>query len=125
MATGRACAIALAREGARALLADINPERADHTRAVIEDKGGLAAVFAGDMTSAADCNAVVRAAVDAFEVVAQMVRLVRAWPPVVACASSLPSAAAFPACPITPARPAPAGTSPRSRRPNVPSGRPG
>jgi NAD(P)-dependent dehydrogenase (short-subunit alcohol dehydrogenase family) len=66
MATGRACAIVLAREGARVLLADINPGRAEETRAIIGGEGGTAAVFAGDMTRAADCDAMVRAAVDAF-----------------------------------------------------------
>jgi NAD(P)-dependent dehydrogenase (short-subunit alcohol dehydrogenase family) len=66
MATGRACAIVLAREGARVLLADVIGERAEETRALIEKDGGTAAVFIGDMTKAADCDAMVRAAVDAF-----------------------------------------------------------
>src|SRR5260370_29239411 len=66
MATGRACAITLAREGARVLLADINRDRAEETRTIIGGEGGTAAVFAGDMTRAADCEAMVRAAVDAF-----------------------------------------------------------
>ncbi|ONH25103.1 SDR family NAD(P)-dependent oxidoreductase [Pseudofrankia asymbiotica] len=66
MATGRACAIVLAREGAQVLLADIRRERAEETREIIEGEGGTAAVFAGDMTSAADCDAMVGAALDAF-----------------------------------------------------------
>jgi NAD(P)-dependent dehydrogenase (short-subunit alcohol dehydrogenase family) len=66
MATGRACAIVLAREGASVLLADVIGERAEETRALIEKDGGTAAVFVGDMTRAADCDAMVRAAVDAF-----------------------------------------------------------
>ncbi|WP_007515768.1 SDR family NAD(P)-dependent oxidoreductase [Pseudofrankia saprophytica] len=66
MATGRACAIVLAREGARVLLADIRGERAQETREIIENEGGTAAVFAGDMTRAADCDAMVGAALDAF-----------------------------------------------------------
>jgi NAD(P)-dependent dehydrogenase (short-subunit alcohol dehydrogenase family) len=65
MATGRACAIVLAREGASVLLADVIGERAEETRALIEKDGGAAAVFVGDMTRAADCDAMVRAAVDA------------------------------------------------------------
>jgi NAD(P)-dependent dehydrogenase (short-subunit alcohol dehydrogenase family) len=65
MATGRACAIVLAREGAR-LLADIDPERAEQPRALISGEGSQAAVFAGDMTRAADCDAMVQAAVGAF-----------------------------------------------------------
>ncbi|MBL7488319.1 SDR family oxidoreductase [Frankia sp. AgB1.9] len=66
MATGRACAIVLAREGARVLLADVDGARAEETREIIEGEGGQAVVFAGDMTKAADCAAMVAAAVDAF-----------------------------------------------------------
>jgi NAD(P)-dependent dehydrogenase (short-subunit alcohol dehydrogenase family) len=66
MATGRACAIVLAREGARVLVADINPGQAQETRKIIESEGGTAAVFTGDMTRAADCDAMVQAAVTAF-----------------------------------------------------------
>jgi NAD(P)-dependent dehydrogenase (short-subunit alcohol dehydrogenase family) len=66
MATGRACAIVLAREGARVLLADLNRERVEETRCIIAGEGGTAAVFVGDMTSGADCDAMVGAAVDAF-----------------------------------------------------------
>jgi NAD(P)-dependent dehydrogenase (short-subunit alcohol dehydrogenase family) len=65
-ATGRATAIVLAREGASVLLADIRRDRADETQGMIETEGGTAAVFAGDMTRAADCEAMVRAAVDTF-----------------------------------------------------------
>jgi NAD(P)-dependent dehydrogenase (short-subunit alcohol dehydrogenase family) len=66
VATGRATAIALAREGARVLLADHLPDRAEETLGLIEKEGGTASVFAGDMTKAADCEAMVRAAVDTF-----------------------------------------------------------
>jgi NAD(P)-dependent dehydrogenase (short-subunit alcohol dehydrogenase family) len=64
--TGKATAIVLAREGARVLLVDLHPERAEETRSVIEEEGGTAEVFAADATKAADCEAMVRAAVDAF-----------------------------------------------------------
>jgi len=64
--TGKAIAIVLAREGAALLLADVHPERAEDTRCIIEEEGGLAAVFAGDMTKAPDCEAMVGAAVHAF-----------------------------------------------------------
>lgn len=64
--TGKATAIVLAREGARVLLVDLHPERAEETRKVIEEEGGTAAVFAADATKAADCEAMVRAAVDTF-----------------------------------------------------------
>jgi NAD(P)-dependent dehydrogenase (short-subunit alcohol dehydrogenase family) len=64
--TGRATAIALAREGANVLLTDIHAERADATRRMVEDEGGVAVVFAGDMTQARDCENMVEAALHAF-----------------------------------------------------------
>jgi len=64
--TGKATAIVLAREGARVLLVDLHPERAEETHTAIEEEGGAAEVFAADATKAADCEAMVRAAVDAF-----------------------------------------------------------
>jgi NAD(P)-dependent dehydrogenase (short-subunit alcohol dehydrogenase family) len=64
--TGKATAVQLAREGASVLLADLHPERAEETLAMIEAEGGTARVFAADVTSAADCEAMVQAAVDAF-----------------------------------------------------------
>ncbi|CUU60018.1 NAD(P)-dependent dehydrogenase, short-chain alcohol dehydrogenase family [Parafrankia irregularis] len=66
MATGRGCAILLAREGARVVLADIDPDRATETKKIIEGEGGEAVTFAGDMTKAADCEAMVATAVDTF-----------------------------------------------------------
>ena len=56
----------LAREGASVLLVDLHPERAEETRRMIEDEGGKAEVFAADATRAADCEAMVAAAVEAF-----------------------------------------------------------
>ncbi len=64
--TGKATAVVLAREGASVLLVDLYPERAEQTRQMIEEEGGKAAVFGGDLTRAASCEAMVRAAVDAF-----------------------------------------------------------
>jgi NAD(P)-dependent dehydrogenase (short-subunit alcohol dehydrogenase family) len=64
--TGKATAVALAREGASILLVDLHPERAEETRRMIEEDGGKAQVFAADVTRAAGCEAMVRAAVDAF-----------------------------------------------------------
>ena len=64
--TGKGTAVVLAREGASVLLVDLHPERADETRRMIEDDGGTAEVFAADATRAADCEAMVHAAVDAF-----------------------------------------------------------
>jgi NAD(P)-dependent dehydrogenase (short-subunit alcohol dehydrogenase family) len=66
MATGRGTAIVLAREGARVLVADIRRDRAEETKVLIEEEGGSAAVFVGDLTNATDCESMVRSAVDAF-----------------------------------------------------------
>ena len=63
---GKAISVVLAREGARVLLVDSHAERAEDTLRMIEDEGGTASVFEGDMTKAADCEAMVAAAVDAF-----------------------------------------------------------
>ena len=64
--TGKASAIVLGREGASVLCVDLVPDRAEETKASIEAEGGTAQVFAADCTKAADCEAMVRAAVDAF-----------------------------------------------------------
>ena len=64
--TGKATAVVLAREGASVLLVDLHPERAEQTRQMIEEEGGKARVFGADVTRAAECEAMVRAAVDAF-----------------------------------------------------------
>jgi NAD(P)-dependent dehydrogenase (short-subunit alcohol dehydrogenase family) len=64
--TGKATAVVLAREGARVVLVDLHPERAAETLQMIEDEGGTAMVVAADCTKAADCAAMVRAAVDAY-----------------------------------------------------------
>jgi NAD(P)-dependent dehydrogenase (short-subunit alcohol dehydrogenase family) len=64
--TGKAIAVAMAQRGASVLLADIVPERAEETLEMIQADGGQAVVFAGDLTQAADCEAMVGAARDAF-----------------------------------------------------------
>ena len=64
--TGKATAVVLAREGARVLLVDLHEERAEDTRRRISDEGGEAATFAADVTRAADCEAMVQAALDGF-----------------------------------------------------------
>ena len=64
--TGKASAAVLAREGAAVLCVDVFEDRAAETKALIEDEGGKAEVFAGDCTKDADCAAMVAAAVDAF-----------------------------------------------------------
>jgi NAD(P)-dependent dehydrogenase (short-subunit alcohol dehydrogenase family) len=66
MATGRATAIALARQGHAVVVADLAADRAEETAAMIAEEGGTAAVFVGDMTVADDCEAMVALAVDRF-----------------------------------------------------------
>jgi NAD(P)-dependent dehydrogenase (short-subunit alcohol dehydrogenase family) len=60
---GRGAAILFAREGAKVLLVDKNTTAAEETSAAIKGEGGEAEVFAGDVTSAADCRAMVERAV--------------------------------------------------------------
>jgi NAD(P)-dependent dehydrogenase (short-subunit alcohol dehydrogenase family) len=64
--TGKATAVVLAREGARVLLVDLHPERAEETLRLIESQGGEARVFGADVTKAAECEAMVADAVEAF-----------------------------------------------------------
>jgi NAD(P)-dependent dehydrogenase (short-subunit alcohol dehydrogenase family) len=64
--TGKASAVVLAREGASVLLVDLFADRAELTRQMIEDEGGKAQVWTGDVSNAESCEAMVRAAVDAF-----------------------------------------------------------
>lgn len=64
--TGKATAIVLAREGASVLLVDLHPERAEETRKLIEEEGGRAEVFSGDVSLAVDCEEMAAAAVEAF-----------------------------------------------------------
>src|SRR5262245_50737380 len=64
--TGKATAVVLAREGAKVVLVDLHAERAEDTRRMIEDEGGEALVFTADATRAADCEAMVQAALDSY-----------------------------------------------------------
>jgi NAD(P)-dependent dehydrogenase (short-subunit alcohol dehydrogenase family) len=64
--TGKASAVVLAREGASVLLVDLVPDHAEETKAMIEDEGGTAEVFAADCTEDDDCRRMVEAAVAAF-----------------------------------------------------------
>lgn len=60
---GKAAAILFAREGARVLCVDQAGERAEETAALIRAEGGEAAPFVAEVTRAADCRAMVEAAV--------------------------------------------------------------
>jgi NAD(P)-dependent dehydrogenase (short-subunit alcohol dehydrogenase family) len=53
--TGRAIAVLFAREGARVALLDRDAARADETRVMIEERGGEARGFLGDLTRSEDC----------------------------------------------------------------------
>ena len=63
---GHAISVAFGREGATVLLVDNVPENAEATRRVIEDNGGKAGVFAGDVSRPAACEAMVAAATETF-----------------------------------------------------------
>jgi NAD(P)-dependent dehydrogenase (short-subunit alcohol dehydrogenase family) len=58
---GKAIALLFAREGARVMLINRSRERAETLQREIDDGGGNAAVFAGDMTRAEDAEAAVAA----------------------------------------------------------------
>ncbi|HVU72758.1 MAG TPA: SDR family oxidoreductase [Mycobacteriales bacterium] len=64
--TGKASAVVLAREGAKVLLVDLHPDRAELTKQMIDEEGGTAEIFAADCTKSDQCAAMVQAAVDAW-----------------------------------------------------------
>jgi NAD(P)-dependent dehydrogenase (short-subunit alcohol dehydrogenase family) len=66
LGNGKATAILFAREGARVLCVDAAVERAEETVKTIAAEGGDAVAFAADVTRAAECGAMVAAAVDRF-----------------------------------------------------------
>ena len=63
LGNGKATAILFAREGARVLCVDLAKDRADETVGLIRAEGGEAEAFAADVTVAAQCRAMVEAAV--------------------------------------------------------------
>ena len=60
--TGKASSILFAREGASVLLVDLVASRAEETLRQIEEEGGVASAFEGDVTRPGDCEAMVEAA---------------------------------------------------------------
>ena len=63
---GKAASILFAREGAKVILVDFVEDRAEETRAIIEEEGGEASVVQGDMTKLDDCRRMVEAAMDRY-----------------------------------------------------------
>ncbi|MCH2504354.1 MAG: SDR family oxidoreductase [Chloroflexota bacterium] len=63
---GKATSLLFAREGARVLLVDATLERAEETQRMIQEEGGKASVFQGDMTSRDDCQAMADAAMERY-----------------------------------------------------------
>jgi NAD(P)-dependent dehydrogenase (short-subunit alcohol dehydrogenase family) len=63
---GEAIAVLFAAQGALVAVADISPERADATLALVDSVGGEGVVTVGDLTIAADNARCVQKAVDAF-----------------------------------------------------------
>src|SRR5437588_8606746 len=63
---GQATAILFAREGAKVLCADAVLERAQGTVDMIAKEGGTASALRADVSKAADCKAMVQAAVERY-----------------------------------------------------------
>lgn len=63
---GRATSILFTRQGAKVLLVDRNLENAEKTLAAIEEEGGEASIFVGDVSENDDCQAMVEAAVERY-----------------------------------------------------------
>ena len=63
---GRATALAMARGGARLVVADIEPDSAQATVAAINETGGQAIAWSGDLTRAANVEALIAAARSAY-----------------------------------------------------------
>jgi len=64
LGNGKAAAILFAREGARVLCVDAKLENAEETAKLIAQEGGEAVVFAANVTRKAECDAMVKAALD-------------------------------------------------------------
>ena len=63
---GKATSVLFAREGAKVLLVDAALERAEESLVMIREEGGDASVFQADVTKAADCQAMVEAAMERY-----------------------------------------------------------
>ena len=63
---GKATSLLFAREGAKVVLADAALERAEETLAMIREEGGDAIAVRADVTSDAECQSMVDAAIDRY-----------------------------------------------------------
>ena len=63
---GQAISILFARNGAKVLLVDRNEENVEATLATIKEEGGDASLFVGDVTSNANCQGMVQAALSHY-----------------------------------------------------------
>ncbi len=66
MGNGKATAVLFAREGARVMLVDLNPEAAEETRHIIDGEGGSSVVFKADVSESGDCKRMVEECIRAF-----------------------------------------------------------
>jgi NAD(P)-dependent dehydrogenase (short-subunit alcohol dehydrogenase family) len=66
MGIGRSCAIAMARQGARVFIADIDVAAGEATRSEIDATGGNAHFIRTDVTSLADMEAIAATAIDRY-----------------------------------------------------------
>lgn len=66
MGNGKATALVFAREGAKVMLVDLNPEAAEATRRLIAEEGGESFVFKADVSQASDCQRIVEKCFQTF-----------------------------------------------------------
>ena len=64
--TGQATATLFARQGAKVLLVDLEPERAKETETTIASEGGEASVCQADVTNESDCQRIVETCLDRY-----------------------------------------------------------
>ena len=64
---GQACALAYAREGARVVAVDLDIERAQKTRSLIEIEGGTAVAVGADVTRSSEVKAAVEQALEVYK----------------------------------------------------------
>jgi len=89
LGNGKAAAILFAREGARVLCVDAKLENAEETAKMIAHEGGEAAVFAANVTRQADCEAMVKAALDRWDAQAGAKPMVERGRGAIICVSSV------------------------------------